>query len=70
MRGWILLGLTAAILMAPSVVADDMGLDEEDDSRTCVYSSPHTTGVNPTTCAKAVFATVEWVVDQVILGEQ
>lgn len=64
MRGWILLGLLAGILVTPGAVASDMPASP-DDSGACASVWPGMVTVNPTTCARAVTATASWVINEV-----
>lgn len=64
MRGWILLGLVAVVLLTPGSVASDMPSGEDADSRTCVSVMPGVVSVNPLTCVRAVTATAEWVINE------
>lgn len=63
MRGWILLGLLGVVLVSPGAVAGDIP-DDADDSRTCVSYMPGVLSVNPATCARAVTATAQWVINE------
>ncbi len=66
MRGWILLGLVAVVLLVPNTMATDSpGDDFEDDSRTCVSYMHGILSANPATCVRAVTSTAQWVIDEV-----